>query len=57
LRGIRPVHVEPARERLAGADADIFIGAIAVAHDAVLFTGNTRRFARFPGLWLEDWIR
>ena len=38
-------------------DADIFIGAIAIARDAVLVTGNTRHFGRFPGLRLENWIR
>ena len=38
-------------------DADLFIGSIAIAHDAVLVTGNTRHFTRFTGLRLENWIR
>jgi tRNA(fMet)-specific endonuclease VapC len=38
-------------------DADILIGAIAIARDAVLVTGSTKHFARFRGLRLENWIR
>ncbi len=38
-------------------DADLFIGAIALAHGATLITGNSRHFARMPGLTCEDWIR
>ncbi len=39
------------------ADADLFIGAIAVARSASVITGNTRHFERIPGVVLEDWIR
>jgi tRNA(fMet)-specific endonuclease VapC len=39
------------------ADADLLIAAIAVTRDAVLITGNIRRFGRFPGLRCENWIR
>jgi len=42
-------------ERLA--DADLFIGAIAVANDATVVTGNRRHYARIPGVRIEDWIR
>jgi len=38
-------------------DADLLIGSIVVARDAVLVTGNLRHFARFHGLRLENWIR
>ncbi len=39
------------------ADADLFIGAIAVAQRAVVVTGNRRHYARIPGVAIEDWIR
>ncbi|MBZ0273083.1 type II toxin-antitoxin system VapC family toxin [bacterium] len=38
-------------------DADLFIGAIALANDATLVTGNIRHFERIPGIAIEDWIR
>jgi tRNA(fMet)-specific endonuclease VapC len=47
--------LEAAGMRLA--DADLLIGAIAVAHGAVLVTGNTRHFDRIPRLAIENWIR
>jgi tRNA(fMet)-specific endonuclease VapC len=37
------------------ADADMMIGAIARAHNAIVITGNTRHFERMPGLTLENW--
>jgi len=39
------------------ADADLFIGAMAVSRRAVVVTGNRRHFERFPGVTIEDWIR
>lgn len=36
--------------------ADLEIGAIAVANDLTLVTGNTRHFARLPGLAVENWL-
>jgi tRNA(fMet)-specific endonuclease VapC len=36
-------------------DADILLAGIAVAHDAVLVTRNTRHFNRIPRLKLENW--
>jgi tRNA(fMet)-specific endonuclease VapC len=37
------------------ADADLLIGAIARANDAIVVTGNARHFGRMPGLKLENW--
>lgn len=34
---------------------DLLIAAIAVAHDLILVTHNTREFGRVPGLQIEDW--
>lgn len=34
---------------------DYLIASIALAHDLVLVTRNTREFARVPGLRMEDW--
>lgn len=39
------------------ADADLFIGAVAVAHRATVVTGNLRHYERIPGILIEDWIR
>ncbi len=36
-------------------DADIFIAAIAVAHDAALVTRNLKHFERIEGLRIENW--
>ena len=36
-------------------DNDYLIAAIALAHNLILVTHNTREFARVPGLALEDW--
>lgn len=34
---------------------DLMIAAIALTHDAILVTANTRKFARVEGLRWEDW--
>jgi tRNA(fMet)-specific endonuclease VapC len=39
------------------ADADLFIGAIAVVQRAPVVTGNRRHYERIPGVTVEDWIR
>lgn len=36
--------------------ADLEIAAIALANQLILVTGNTRHFARVPGLALENWL-
>ncbi len=36
--------------------ADLEIAAIAIANDFILVTGNTRHFARIPGLQVENWL-
>ena len=38
-------------------DADLLVAAVAVAHGAVVVTGNGRHLGRVPGVQVEDWIR
>jgi predicted nucleic acid-binding protein len=38
------------------ADADLFIGAIAVVLGATVVTGNLRHYQRIPGVSVENWI-
>jgi tRNA(fMet)-specific endonuclease VapC len=40
----------------ATGEVDALIAAVALAHDAVLVTHNTRHFSSVPGLKLEDWL-
>ena len=44
------------RQGLPLADADLMIASIALHHDLTLISGNTRHFARVPGLKLENWL-
>jgi tRNA(fMet)-specific endonuclease VapC len=37
-------------------DADLFIGAIAVARTASVVTGNRHHYERIPGVHVENWI-
>lgn len=39
------------------ADADLFIGSIALSRGATIVTGNRRHYERIPGLVVEDWLR
>lgn len=39
------------------AEADLFIGSIALSRGAVIVTGNRRHYERIPGLVVEDWLR
>jgi len=38
-------------------DADLMIGAIAAAREAVVVTGNRRHFDRMPGVLVQDLVR
>jgi tRNA(fMet)-specific endonuclease VapC len=35
---------------------DLFIASIALAHDGILITHNTKEFERISGLHIEDWV-
>jgi tRNA(fMet)-specific endonuclease VapC len=37
-------------------EMDMLIAAVALAHDAILVTHNTRHFENIEGLVLEDWL-
>ena len=37
------------------AEPDLRIAAIALTHDLIVVTGNTRHFSRVPGLHVENW--
>ena len=37
-------------------DADLRIGAIALARGLTVVTANTRHFQRIPGLYVENWL-
>ena len=53
--GERKAALRAAGESLA--EADLLIGSIVISRGAILVTGNTDHFARFPGIRLENWIR
>lgn len=38
------------------SDLDLQIASIAITHDAVLVTHNTKHFQNVPALILEDWL-
>ena len=42
---------------LSCSEPDLRIAAIAIQHEMVLITGNTRHFTNIPGLRVENWIR
>jgi tRNA(fMet)-specific endonuclease VapC len=35
---------------------DLFIASIALAHNGILITHNTKEFERISGLHIEDWV-
>jgi predicted nucleic acid-binding protein len=51
------IRSELEREGRRLPDPDLRIAATALAHRAVLITGNLRHFERVPGLDCEDWLR
>ncbi|MBW2264865.1 MAG: type II toxin-antitoxin system VapC family toxin [Deltaproteobacteria bacterium] len=44
------------KKGLPKSEPDLRIAAIAIQHNMVLVTGNTRHFKGIPGLNVEDWI-
>jgi tRNA(fMet)-specific endonuclease VapC len=38
------------------SEPDLRIAAIAIQHEMILITGNTRHFSKVPGLKIENWI-
>lgn len=38
------------------AEPDLRIASIALNHDLILVTGNTKHFSRIPDLKIEDWV-
>ena len=45
------------RQRIRTGSMDLRIGAIALAHDALLISRNLHDFKRIPNLSVEDWTR
>ena len=39
------------------ADADLLIASVALAHGAIVVTGNRSHYERIPGIEIEDWVR
>jgi tRNA(fMet)-specific endonuclease VapC len=50
------IRCELERDGTRLADPDLRIAATVLAHEATLVTGNTRHFARVPGLIVQDWL-
>ena len=44
------------RKGMPLGDSDLRIGAIALARDFTVVTGNVRHFERIPGLLVENWL-
>lgn len=38
-------------------DADLLIGATAIANDMIMVTENIRHFENMPGIKLENWVK
>jgi predicted nucleic acid-binding protein len=50
------IYAELRRQGQLIADADLLIGATAIAADAVLVTNNEDHYERVPGLAVENWM-
>ena len=55
-RGYGEVRAELERQGATVGDADLRIGAIALARGLTVVTGNVRHFNRIPGLNVENWL-
>jgi len=44
------------KEGIACSEPDLRIASIAIQHDFVLITGNTKHFEKISGLSIENWI-
>lgn len=44
------------KQKVRIGSMDLKIAAIALAHDALLLTANTRDFGRVPGLRFANWL-
>ncbi len=51
------VRAELERQGTPLGDADLRIGAIALARGLTVVTGNVRHFRRIPGLPVENWLQ
>ncbi|MBW1853976.1 MAG: type II toxin-antitoxin system VapC family toxin, partial [Deltaproteobacteria bacterium] len=45
------------KKGLSKSEPDLRIASIAIQHNMILVTGNTRHFMGIPGLNIEDWIK
>jgi len=45
------------KKGLSKSEPDLRIASIAIQHNMLLITGNTRHFIGIPGLSIEDWIK
>jgi tRNA(fMet)-specific endonuclease VapC len=55
-RHYAPLRAQLEREGRRLDELDLCIAAIALSRDVTLVTGNTRHFARVPGLRIENWL-
>jgi len=44
------------KQGMVCSEPDLRIASIAIQHDFILITGNTKHFQRIPGLSIENWI-
>ena len=45
------------KQGIVCSEPDLRIASIALQHDLILITGNTKHFDKIPGLIIENWIR
>jgi len=44
------------KQGIVCSEPDLRIASIAIQHDFILITGNTKHFQKIPGLSIENWI-